>query len=214
MNDSKINAGALQYVLFLSVVIALLLLSFLAVNFTENRFETRARHFKDLVTATQQGFEIASKANAGIRQDEETLFVFDETVETRVLKKPWGLFDLIRVKSSFRAENYEKWALLGGENNEKPTLYLKDNNKPLVLVGNTKVSGTAVLPKSKTKRGNIAGNTYVHPQLIYGPILRSSPSLPTIRNRESLKKFMLNPRFEGAVLVPLAPQIKCKKRLC
>jgi cytoskeletal protein CcmA (bactofilin family) len=58
-------------------------------------------------------------------------------------------------------------------------LYMEDNNKPLVLVGNTTVKGLAFLPQRGVKSGNISGHSYYGSQLIYGNT-KTSKALPEL----------------------------------
>src|SRR5690606_976577 len=63
--------------------------------------------------------------------------------------------------------------------NNRTTLYIQDNNKPLVVVGNTKIEGVAYIPKQGVKSGTISGQSYYGSQLIYGQT-RTSSTLPRI----------------------------------
>lgn len=109
-----------------------------------------------------------------------------------IYKSHWGVFDLIKVTSQIKKESFQKWALIGGYNNQRPALYLQDKNRPLVVVGNTIISGNVALPKSGIKRGNIAGHAYHGEQLIYGIINQSKSQLPGFSNTNYLKNIKEN----------------------
>ncbi|MEO1437948.1 MAG: hypothetical protein AAFV80_20570 [Bacteroidota bacterium] len=59
-------------------------------------------------------------------------------------------------------------------------LYLADQNRPLAMVGEAKIIGTAYLPKSGVRRGNIHGNTYQGQQFVEGSRLESKHQLPDL----------------------------------
>ena len=69
-------------------------------------------------------------------------------------------------------------------------MYLKENNKPLVLVGNTKIQGVAFLPKRGIKSGNISGHSYYGDRLIYGST-RLSTNFPKLLS-ETLKHIKID----------------------
>ncbi len=78
----------------------------------------------------------------------------------------------------------KKWPYWGqNKRDQLAALYLKDNNKPLVLVGGTRIDGKAYLPKRGVKSGNIAG---------YSPIMETNLLW---RVRLSVKNFHLWPKI-------------------
>ena len=48
---------------------------------------------------------------------------------------------------------------MGSHNNKRKALFLKDNNQPLKLVGDTRIVGDVVLPQRGVHSGNIAGTS-------------------------------------------------------
>jgi len=126
--------------------------------------------------------------------NQETHFELDQSINsiTTISKTHWGVFDLIKVNSQIKNESFQKLALVGGYNSQKPALYLEDKNRPLVLVGNTIIRGNVSLPKSGVKRGNISGHAYHGKQLIYGNINQSSTQLPNFSNINYLKNIKEN----------------------
>ena len=94
--------------------------------------------------------------------------------------RKWGIFDLAIVNSKVSKERFQKIALLGSKPKHNQALYLKDNNTPLMLVGNTAITGNAYLPERGVKPGNIAGVSFYSNTLINGQRYRSGKALPEI----------------------------------
>ena len=124
-----------------------------------------------------------------LEYNKETHFKLDKSINSVITlyKTHWGIFDLFKVYSQIKNESFQKLALIGGYNNQKPVLYLEDKNRPLVLVGNAIIRGNAALPKSGVKTGNISGHAYHGEQLIYGKINQSRTQLPAFSNINYLK---------------------------
>ena len=129
-----------------------------------------------------------------IRYNQKTNIKLNESKNSDIIlhKSHWGVFDLIKVTSLIKKESFQKWALIGGYNNQRSALYLQDKNRPLVVVGNTVISGNVSLPKNGVKRGNISGHAYHGEQLIYGNINQSKSQLPSFRNTNYLKNIKEN----------------------
>ena len=184
----KLKAGALQYTIFVSVLILLLVSAFIALTYLQQKLRVKASFFEETVHQTTMGFDYV--ATHDIPYEEELELNFNDEVESKVTlnKKHWGIFDVVTSKSTLKNEFFQKISLTGGFTSKKEALYLKENNKPLVLVGNTEIRGNVALPKQGVKRGNIAGNSYYGSQLIYGNTRLSNTKLPVITNKEFIKQ--------------------------
>lgn len=187
-SNKKVNAGALQYTLFVSVLIVLLISTFLTLTFLQNQFKTTANFQIQSIQNATIGFQFISEND--IPYEEEKTIELSADIDSRIIltKKHWGVFDVLNVQSKVKNTSFQKTGLIGGFQTEKPALYLKDNNNALVLVGNTKVEGKSFLPKNGVKRGNIAGHSYYGNQLIYGTTTQSSTKLPTIKNKDYIEQ--------------------------
>ncbi len=179
----KFKAGALQLTLFIAVVVALLLFSFLLFVQTHKRFAVQ----NDFVLETIEdcNYGIIHAMNNGLPlNDSIPLNLGNEGYRSVVVHRDyWGVFEKVTSVAKIKNNRIEKTALIGSKQPEveRTALYLQENNRPLVLVGNTKIQGTAYLPKQGVKPGNIAGHSYYGSQLIYGPT-KSSVSLPKLPN--------------------------------
>ena len=201
----KLKAGALQYTIFIAIVIALLVFAFISLSYTQQRFKLKASNFVQVIHNTNLAINYASTKQMPYNEVVEIKLQEEINENTTIENKQWGIFDLVIATSTIKNETFTKNAILGGALIDRPALYLQDNNQPLVVVGNTRIEGNTYLPKQAIKRGTIAGNSYGGSQLIYGGIDLSKQTLPQLKNRESLKQLSQGFfRFENAV--PLALQ--------
>lgn len=207
--NKKVGAGALQYTLFIAVLIVLLISSFLTLSFLQNQFKIKSNFQIQCIKNADLGFDYLS-ANEITYEQEKTIILSTDIGSQLVIKKAhWGIFDLVQVQSNVKNATFHKIGLIGGFQQEKPALYLKDNNNALVLVGNTEIQGTAYLPKNGVKAGNIAGHSYYGNQLIYGSIIQSDTKLPEIKNRiyvEQLSKGIID--LQDAIYIELYEGLK------
>lgn len=192
MFNLKIRAGALQYAIFISVLISLLVSAFISLTYLQDHFRTKVSMYKDAVQNADLGMEYAFEQE--IAYNQEINIELDESLNSNVIlnRSHWGIFDLIKVNSQIKNESFQKFGIIGGYNEKRPALYLQDNNRPLVVVGNTVISGNVALPKSGIKRGNISGHSYYGTQLIYGNIGQSKNQLPNFHNIKYLKNIKEN----------------------
>lgn len=184
---TKIKAGAIQYVLVLSVIIIILLFAFISLVFLQKKTFLKSNLYKETIHASYLSFDYLSKQE--IPYDTETKLTFTEHTyeDTRILKKRWGVFDLAIVNAELKNEKTQKIALLGNVNEHRKALYLQENNQPLKLVGNTKITGDVSLPKRGVSTGNIAGTSYYGNKLVYGEVATNANQLPAIQNLNHLK---------------------------
>lgn len=177
----KLKAGGLQYTIFISVVIALLIFGFIGLTFVQQKLRLKNMVFKELVHQNEIAFQSLNSGNKNLTAEED--------IRTIVSKKQWGIFDVASITSKKGYEVHTKTAFVGGFSNNKPALYLQEENQPLVVVGTTRIEGTALLPEQGVKQGSITGHSYTNNQLVYGTIQNSSPQLPKAANLERIKRF-------------------------
>ncbi|TCI85578.1 hypothetical protein [Tenacibaculum sp. M341] len=182
----KVKAGALQYVLVISVVIALIVFAFIQLIHLQQRVNIKNIFFKEAVRNVQEGFDYLHDTKVDYGESQVQLSS-NQQEQTSFNKKHWGVFDLVTITSKVKNEIFQKSAIVGNHNPKQNALYLKENNMPLIVVGNTKITGNASLPKQGVNTGNISGNSYYNNLLIYGRQKLSSTSLPAVKNLSYLK---------------------------
>jgi hypothetical protein len=84
--------------------------------------------------------------------------------------------------SSIKKNKIINHAFIGStfNKNNRTGLYLADDQHPLVVVGNTYISGKNYLPKQGIKPVVISGVRYNGNQLVYGKTSESEQRLPTL----------------------------------
>jgi len=205
----KVKAGALQLVLFISIIIALLLFGFLAFIHMQTKFDKQNDLVSETVRNAQKGIDFAL-LNPIALQDTTSLYINSEYKTIKLTKSYWGLFEKITAISKIKNYHFQKIALLGAASNieEKVALQVEDYNKPLVLVGQTRIQGNAILPAQGVKPGYIAGVSYYGQQLIEGNI-KVGTKLPNFTREQKQQwesVFELPMNNENIVFVDLETQ--------
>ncbi|MFI1772548.1 hypothetical protein [Thalassobellus citreus] len=179
MKAQMVKAGALQLTMFIVVVIALLLTAFLILVHTHKRFNIQTDFVLETIDTANEGIDYVLQNDVRLN---DTLLVdlHDEDYKTlKVHCDYWGLFKKVVTLSKVKNRRFKKVALIGGvqPDQNRIALYVEDQNRPFVVVGNTKVQGLAYLPKQGVRTGYISGHSYYGSQLIYGAT-RTSSTLP------------------------------------
>ncbi|WP_290698291.1 hypothetical protein [Lacinutrix sp.] len=177
----KLRGGALQLTLFIIVVIALLLTSFILLVHTHKQFQVQTDFIIETTRNTNIGVDYALQNSISLN-DTISIDLKDEDFKSiKVLRDYWGVFEKITVVSQIKNNQFKKTALIGAKQieNNRTALYTQNNNKPLVLVGNTKIEGVTYLPSQGVKSGTISRQSYYGSQLIYGQT-KTASSLPKV----------------------------------
>ena len=176
----KIRAGALQFVLFIGTIIALLLMAFVLLSYSHQFF---ARNTDKVIELTKTADNLMQQA---ISQSGSDLAIIisnmeDTNFQTEMRRDFWGVFEKVDVWAKHQQKSFHKMALIGqGIREELPALYLKDAQRPLVIAGNAHIVGDAYLPERGIRPGNIGGNSYYRSRLVHGDIHRSNAELPRL----------------------------------
>lgn len=179
----KVRAGALQFTMFVVVVVALLLAAFIILVHTQKHFKIKTNFIKETISNANKGINYTLQ-NQITKGDTLQINLKEDYKTIKVYRDFWGIFEKVISTSKIKHNNFRKIALLGASQPklERTALYVKDNNKPLVVVGNTRIKGLSYLPKQGVRTGNISGHSYYGNQLIYGTSTTSQSELPKISN--------------------------------
>lgn len=180
----RIKAGALQFSMFIVVMIALLLAAFIVFLNTYNQFKVQTDFVKETIENADMGIKYALNNDIPINDSLNVPLTKWDYKTIKVSRSDWGLFEVLGVNSKIKSNQFEKLALVGTRqtNDSRPALYLEDNNKPLVLVGTTKIEGLTFIPKQGVRTGNISGHSYYGSQLTYGET-KTSEKLPELSGK-------------------------------
>ena len=188
----RLKSGALQFAIYTAAIVALLLLGLILYVHTFKTLKQNTTISIDNIKAINLGFYEALKNNE-ISGDTLLLSnLSDKNQKVQIVNSIWGIFQKADVISKNRNKSFYKSAFIGSGSNEKGrvALYLKNNFKPLIVVGNTKIEGEVMIPQQGVQSGYIAGNGYFGDQLIYGKVSNSSTDLPKLN--VSLLSFLDN----------------------
>ena len=176
----KLKSGALQLTLFITVIIAVLLMGFVLLVHTQKRFQVQTDFILETTENSQKGIEHALLHTIRLK-DTVTIPLEEPSFKSiKIYRDFWGIFERVTSESKIKTNHFRKTALIGAESNDqnRTALYLQDTRKPLVVVGNTKIEGNVFLPKQGVKAGTISGHSYTGSQLLYGSSQQSSTLPP------------------------------------
>ena len=202
----------MQFVLFIGVIVAVLLLSFVLVSYSHNLFLKKTDVLVEVIQAADSALDYSFQDNVKFGDILEVPTTNDLGISITVESSYWGLLELRKAKAVKKKLAFEKLAFVGTTNANRHALYLLDRQRPLVLAGKTKITGTAYLPEQGVKMGNIYGNSYYASKLIYGPEKLSKETLPSFNEKvqHQIKK-LTNRSFEPqGEEIPLKPKMVTK----
>lgn len=178
--DGRVKGGALQFAILISAIIAVLLSVFIVLIHSHSLFEKKS----DLLVETIEQSEFTmlnSLENFTVQRDTIHGIIDEERGMTSKLHKSyWGMFGKVFSQATTKGKSFEKMALVSGWQSDvdRTALYLQETNRPLIVVGNTKIEGKTYLPQRGVRAGTISGNSYYGKTLVYGTILKSNETLP------------------------------------
>jgi len=194
----KIKGGALQFVLFIGAVIAVLLFSFVLISQSHNLFRKKTDLLVSLIQASDSGLHYAFDETIHPEVQTEVPIRYPFQIKVTIEKKYWGIYELVTSEAKQGKNTFRRKALLGYNAKENlAALYLKDTKRPLVVAGDAKIIGNAFLPEQGIKAGSIYGNSFSNSTLLSGKQKSSSEQLPSLSaTLLNQLKHLSNPLFE------------------
>lgn len=177
-----IKASSLFYAIVISIIIAivsssLILFAYLSRIEFEN-FEITQR----LSVNATSGLNLLMSKQSLIELNQDKIIDLYGNKEDSVAlsRKSWGAFEIIVSTGLFKNKGLRQIAQVGyyTDSAKSYSLYLTDQDKPLALCGNTKIKGTAFLPKAGVKRAYIEGQNFTGAVMIDGQVKTSEKTLP------------------------------------
>jgi hypothetical protein len=172
----KLNSGALQFTVFIAVLIALLLSALILYAYTFIYMKEQSKGAIENIQLSNTGIAYALEQQEFNGDTLSLDFIKKEHQIVKVHLSPWGVFEKAFAVSQFRKKIFKKTAIIGSliNSEEDPTLFLQETQNPLTVVGNTLIKGNIFLPKQGVKSGYIAGNSYYGKELVYGSVKKST----------------------------------------
>lgn len=187
-----VNGRALYYAIIVSLLISIICGLFISVAHLNSLQQIDQFDRQRYIRNVNSGIALLlENENESIELTEKDLFGNQED-SIIWFKKKWGMLTVAGVRTINQVTGFQDtlskvFFISPLIENNKTALYLADSNKPLSLLGNTRITGNAYLPKTGVKRGTLNGMSYTGSQLIYGQQKQSSFSIPP---------FTLDPLFE------------------
>jgi cytoskeletal protein CcmA (bactofilin family) len=190
--DLKLKSGALQFTVFISVLIALLLSALILYAYTFIYMKEQSKGAIENIQLSEIGIEHLLEQQELSTDTLNIDFIKNENQNLKVHLSPWGIFEKGFVVCQFRKKIFKKIAIIGTLTNSEvsPTLFLQNTQNPLTVVGRTTIRGNVFLPAQGIKTGYIAGNSYYGSQLVYGTVKNSTSSLPKL-NQDILESLLV-----------------------
>jgi len=204
----KIQAGALQFVLFIGAVIAIMLMTFMLLSFTHTQFDKKTEVLIQAIKSADFGLE--ASLSKPIPLNSSIAITNENAIDLgiQVQRDLWGVFEKRTVTTTHGNTTFVKTALIGGKDKaEMPALYVNDHQRPVIVAGNSKITGDAFLPEQGLKMGNIMGLSYNRASLMYGKRKLSDSTLPQLSNEiesqiTSLTRYDYFPEGEVLTKIP------------
>lgn len=180
----KIEASAIYYALFLSVIFALILGGLILFSGFNQNFAMQMDVEEILIDNSKSGI---AYGQANFRELEVNqpvnIRLFGQGVDSvEITRKQWGAYTVISSKAVHRNRAHLKIALMGDLSQKKlPNLYLSDFGKPLSLCGTARIEGNCFISESGLKRAYIEGKNYQGSKMVYGTVSPSTRDLPEIK---------------------------------
>lgn len=176
----KLKSGALQFTVFIAVLIALLLAGLILYAYTFIYMKEQSKGAIENIQFADIGMQSLLEQKELSLDTAQIDFIKKENQSIKTNLSQWGIFQKGIVVTQFRKKKFTKTAIIGSLINAdlSPTLFLKETHNALTVVGTTSIRGIAYLPTQGVNSGYIAGNSYYGSQLIYGSIKKSTAELP------------------------------------
>lgn len=190
-----IKAATLYVVIIISLLMAMISISLLSVAFYYRLGNLKKARFDKLSSNMESGLSILLSADY-ITYDEDLLIdLYEEEKDSILLNKiKWGAFDLNTIKSFELKDTLKRSFLSAVTYTDGTAVYLADEDRPLSVSGETRITGDGELPKSGLKKAYVDGKPYSGKELIRGKIKDSARELPPVdekRIEELLSYFII-----------------------
>lgn len=174
----KIKASALQLTLLVSVIIAILLSSFLTLSHLQRLFHIQSDALVEVVRASQKGIDKSLETNPRWNDSIDLQF---NGIAVSLKKNYWGSFQKIQSSASFKTKSFNKWALINSEIlSPKSAIFATGSNRPLILLGETKIKGVAHVNSKGVQAGVIPNHSYKGGELVHGVLYKDAILLPKL----------------------------------
>lgn len=175
-----LKAGALYFSIVVAFFIAVISASMIMLAAHYRSAYLKERRFNRLLLNLNSGISLAL-SNDDVN-GKKLFDLFEENADSVALEKVnWGIYDYSLVKAFISGDTLKSAFLIGKSAEvDLTSVYLSDEDRPLSVSGDTRITGEAVLPKSGVKQSYVDGRPYAGTKLVYGAIKESKRILPAL----------------------------------
>lgn len=177
-----LKAGALYFSIVIAFFIAVISASLIMLVAHYRNSYLKDIRYQRLLNNVNSGVTLAlSQAN---QSEAQTLDLYGKGTDSLDAKQSfWGIYELVQLQSYIQQDTIKK-AFLMGKQPDSISLYLSDEDRPLSISGNTRITGDVQLPKSGLRQAYAEGKPYTGEKLIFsGEIKNSNRELPAMEQQ-------------------------------
>lgn len=174
-----LKAGALYFSIIVAFLIAVICASLIMLAAHYRGSYLKEMRMARLSRNMDSGIVYVLAENENTIDTLEGLDLFgDQTDSVLIAKKKWGIFTLATVKSFVLTDTLKRSFMMGHEtNNDAFAVYLSDEDRPLSVSGDTRITGDVEVPKAGIRKSYVENRPYSGDQLVYGKISDSKRTL-------------------------------------
>lgn len=182
--ESRVKAGVLQLTLGISLVIAIICASMIMLAYLSRMTYVHQRIADKLRDNAYSGIEYgkAVRNSLGFNEPTSVDLFGEETDSVVVIRKPWGVFEIIAASAHQNKHHYNRSALITAQPDDigKSIIYSPENNAPIYLAGRTVLDGDVFVSARKFTTGFINNTGFEGTKLFQGNSRVSMQDIPGI----------------------------------
>jgi cytoskeletal protein CcmA (bactofilin family) len=174
-----LKAGALYFAVISAFLIAVICASLIMIAAYYREGYLRELRRGRLERNMDSAVDFVLNRGGTVQAGDTVLDLFgDGTDSVRLGDSYWGIFELSVIRTAVSTDTLKKSFLIGMDTRmDTLALYLSDEDRPLSVSGDTRVTGDAEVPKSGMRKSYVENRPYSGDKLVYGKILESSREL-------------------------------------
>nr|WP_199157672.1 hypothetical protein [Pedobacter sp. ASV2] len=180
----KLKAGALYFSIVIAFFIAIISASLIMLAAHYRSAHLKEVRYQRLQNNLNSGIDFLLADVTDVDLSKNVDLFNDNLDSVEISKKKWGLYDLSTVKAFTNKDTLSRVFLVGlNTSKDRKVLYLADEDRPLSVSGETRITGDAEIPKSGIKQSYAEGKPYTGDQLLYGKKSDSGRKLKELENK-------------------------------
>ncbi len=156
-----IKAASITYAIFMAVITALLCYGFVLIFSVNTQLEDHYQLRSDLL---RQRFSAQALAKAHFNELSQNPVEYQadpsKGVRIDLSKRPWGFLEVVKAQMFIAQENFIQHYLMGwSKADNDPIFYIRNNDEPLKISGDTTLKGTIYSSPEKVKKISVNGQS-------------------------------------------------------